>query len=217
MARNGNNKVREPSQGEQAWQSDASWQCWPGSWRSRQQRGQGQNQDKQAAQGAWKDAKFPSYSTMPVSDCTGDRQQKDTPSIEDEGQQHGADLLKAIQQVNRNNRRLEARLRKVAGDLHQKHAQWEAFQKEMQATFCQERQSYKTDVYNLERELAEVRQSKGAALRQLLDLTDSDKVARGSMNRPAAMEVTPDGKQAWESLIAGAQEPQDEFADDDLP
>ena len=133
----------------------------------------------------------------------------------------GGGSVGSWRQLNKN-RRLEARLRKLGGDMQQKHAQWVKFQKELQQTFHQERKTYLADVSALERELVDARKAKDAAMEQLLDLTDKSKKSLGDGNKPRdaslTEQLTSEDRQAWDSLVSGpAEMEQDQdFNDEDL-
>ena len=162
---------------------------------------------------------------MQVDVAAPDRRQSrdSTATMEEDVLAYGeVDIIKAIQQQLNKNRRLEARLRKLGGDMQQKHAQWGKFQKELQQTFHQERKTYLADVSALERELVDARKAKDAAMEQLLALTDKSKTSfgDGSKSRDAspAVQLTLEDKQAWDSLIAGPadMEQDQDFNDEDL-
>ena len=189
------------------WQSSSSsWQVWPGAWKNKDRSGDGTSRD-----GHWRDASFPSYQAMqvpvpPAEQCnSGEHGLSEGETPPENGQ---VDMLKSIQQQLNRSRKVDGKLRKLAADLKQKQGQWAAFQKNLQATYLQERKQYLKDVAGLEKEIGETRLAKEAAMQQLLNLTDP----RSSAHVPARQhvqdvpdaEATPGGMREWEALIGAA-------------
>ena len=126
------------------------------------QRGQGQDAKKESI--------FPVYySTTSVPATTADAAPPEFGGDAETTAADGAVLLKMIQQQLNKSRKVDSRLRKLASGLQQKkHSQWNALQKEILAAYHAERKSYSADVSSLEKEIADAKNSKDMAIKQLL-------------------------------------------------
>ena len=166
----------------------STWSYWSGAWKNKTT--DGKHKENSEGHG------FPKYADMEV---VGDAQHTAALATA----QHGAgvtdsvstedtDFLKAVQKSLNQNRKLEARVRKLQEDGQKKANQWRLYEAKMKELYTQELARFQKDQDAIAKELAELEQQRSQALQSLLQLMDHKQVPATAM---AGVEAATD--RAW--------------------
>ena len=127
-------------EGKDGNQQDSNWSYWSGSWRTRQQKDQPQ-QEKTTLQ------LFPDYNKMKLQDGQNSLRALETAmEVSDPEDLTEQDFVKCLQKLLNAARKADSRLRKLEQDKEHKSTQWEEFQAALKAKFVEQRALFQREM-----------------------------------------------------------------------